>query len=124
MSDLTGSVGRGGENRPGDTKMVQHLLNDVHGRAGLPRLAVSGVADHATVLAIVNFQVARGIVDELGFATGLVEPGSLTITRLKQEVLANIRQGVIPLNIPNLTRPDRTLVAEVEEQLWEALKLP
>lgn len=79
------SVGRGGENRPGDVFVIQSLLND-----RLPRphsdVPVTGVADIGTVLAIEAYQA---VVLRLVPPTGTVEPGSATYYALAARPLVN-----------------------------------
>ena len=68
------SVGRGGENRPGDVFVIQSLLND-----RLPRphsdVPVTGEADVGTVLALEAYQA---VVLRMIPPSGRVEPGSAT----------------------------------------------
>ena len=68
------SVGRDGDNKPGDVFVIQSLLND-----RLPRphsdVPVTGVADIGTELAIEAFQA---VVLRMIPPTGRVEPGSAT----------------------------------------------
>lgn len=68
------TVGRGGENRPGDVFVVQSLLNE-----RLPRphsdVPVSGEADIGTVLALEAYQA---VVLRMIPPSGRVEPGSAT----------------------------------------------
>ena len=68
------TVGRAGENRPGDVFVIQSLLND-----RLPRphsdVPVTGDADIGTVLAIEAYQA---VVLRMIPPTGRVEPGSAT----------------------------------------------
>jgi hypothetical protein len=68
------SVGRGGENRPGDVFVIQSLLND---RLPKPHsdVPVTGTADIGTVLAI---QAYQAVVLRMIPPTGTVEPGSPT----------------------------------------------
>lgn len=71
---IVATVGRGGENRPGDVFVIQSLLND-----RLPRphseVPVTGQADIGTVLAIEAYQA---VVLRMIPPTGKVEPGSAT----------------------------------------------
>lgn len=68
------SVGRGGDNQPGDVFVIQSLLND-----RLPRphseVPVTGQADFGTMLAIEAYQA---VVMHMYPPTGKVEPGSAT----------------------------------------------
>jgi len=68
------TVGRGGENRPGDVFVIQSLLND-----RLPRphsdVPVTGDADIGMVLALEAYQA---VVLRMIPPSGLVEPGSET----------------------------------------------
>ena len=68
------TVGRDGENRPGDVFVVQSLLND---RLPQPHsdVPVTGQADIGTVLAIEAYQA---VVLRMIPPTGRVEPGSAT----------------------------------------------
>ena len=79
------SVGRGGENRPGDVFVVQSLLND-----RLPRphsdVPVTGQEDIGTELAIEAYQA---VVLRMIPPTGLVEPGSATYYALAARPLVN-----------------------------------
>ena len=72
------TVGRGGENRPGDVFVIQSLLND-----RLPRphsdVPVTGQADVGTVLAIEAYQA---VVMRMVPPDGKVEPGSATYYNL------------------------------------------
>ena len=81
------TVGRGGENRPGDVFVVQALLND-----RLPRphsdLPVTGDADIGTVLAIEAYQA---VVLRMVPPTGKVEPGSPTYYALAARPMVNDR---------------------------------
>jgi hypothetical protein len=83
------TVGRAGENRPGDVFVVQSLLND-----RLPRphsdLPVSGVADIGTVLAIEAYQA---VVLRMIPPTGRVEPGSPTYYALAARPMVDERPG-------------------------------
>jgi|GEM_PF-756356 len=65
---ISGSVGRGGDNQPGDVKKVQQLLND-----NGANLSVDGLMGPNTIAAISAFQQSR-----LGFQDGLVEKGGKT----------------------------------------------
>ena len=79
------TVGRGGENRPGDVFVVQSLLND-----RLPRphsdVPVTGEADIGTVLAIEAYQA---VVLRMIPPTGRVEPGSATYYALASRPLVD-----------------------------------
>jgi len=68
------SVGVGGLNAPGDVFVVQSLLNDRLPKPHAP-IAMTGVADIGTVLAIENYQAA---IMGMNPPTGRVDPGSAT----------------------------------------------
>ena len=79
------SVGRDGDNKPGDVFVVQSLLND-----RLPRphsdVPVTGRADIGTELAIEAYQA---VVLRMVPPTGRVEPGSATYYALAARPLVN-----------------------------------
>jgi hypothetical protein len=68
------SVGVGGLNAPDDVFVVQSLLNDRLPKPHAP-IAVTGVADIGTVLAIENYQAA---IMGMNPPSGRVDPGSAT----------------------------------------------
>src|SRR5687767_14435019 len=74
MSSLTGSVGRGGVNRPDDVRAVQTLLNRYAGMLGLRPLPVDGAVGWRTIAAIRAFQ------SRIGFnqPDGRINPGGRT----------------------------------------------
>lgn len=72
-------VGKGGDNLPDDVKAVQAALNPQLPALGLAPLAVSGVADAATIAAISEFQ--RCVV-KLANPDGRVDPGGNTLKAL------------------------------------------
>ena len=71
---IFGTVGREGENTPGDVFVVQSLLNDRLPQPHSP-VPVTGVADIGTVLAIEAYQA---VVLGMTPPSGKVEPGSAT----------------------------------------------
>jgi hypothetical protein len=84
------SVGRDGENRPGDVFVIQSLLND-----RLPRphsdVPVTGLSDIGTVLAIEAYQA---VMLRMIPPTGRVEPGSATYYALAaRPLVAEQRPG-------------------------------
>ena len=59
---ISSSVGKGGKNKPEDTKVVQELLNDFAKMCGFKKLDVDGLVGPKTITAIVEFQkVAVGM---------------------------------------------------------------
>jgi hypothetical protein len=77
-SKLSGSVGRAGQNRPADVKIVQKLLNE---KMPIPfaLLEVNGICNDLTILAIENYQrrvLGRAKPD------GRVDPGGGTLKSL------------------------------------------
>lgn len=76
---ISGSVGRGGKNRPEDVIVVQYLLNCVPSKQGGPtqELILDGLSGPKTCAAIQGFQSAA-----LGFADSRVDPGGQTFTAL------------------------------------------
>lgn len=80
---IKASVGRGGVNRPDDTKEIQKALNNIPALAGGPffELVVDGLVGPKTIGAIEHFQ-------EFHFgkakADGRVDPAQYTIGRLRQ----------------------------------------
>lgn len=82
------TVGRGGENRPGDVFVIQSLLND-----RLPRphsdVPVTGEADIGTVLAIEAYQA---VILRMIPPTGRVEPGSETYYALAARPLVEAQR--------------------------------
>lgn len=75
---LSASVGRGGANHRADVKAVQALLN-LNGQE--PAVAVDGRIGPGTQGAIDRFQGEKMAMNPL---TGLVEPGSATLERLRE----------------------------------------
>jgi peptidoglycan hydrolase-like protein with peptidoglycan-binding domain len=78
LSNLSGSVGRGGRNSPADVRLVQQLLNR-HRPTPMAPLDVDGVAGPKTVEAICEFQ--RRVV-KMAAPDGRVDPGGRTFTLL------------------------------------------
>lgn len=76
---ISGSVGKGGKNRPEDVIVVQYLLNCVPSKQGGPaqELILDGLSGPKTCAAIQRFQSAA-----LGFADSRVDPGGQTFTAL------------------------------------------
>jgi len=64
---LTGSVGRGGENRAADVKLVQALLNVHRRQQGLPPLPVDARPGADLDAAIARFQNEQGVRVASGF---------------------------------------------------------
>lgn len=74
---LKGSVGAGGNNLPGDVRLVQMLLNDARVASGQSPITVDGLAGPQTVGAIEAYQRrATGVVD------GRCDPDGPTIRKL------------------------------------------
>lgn len=92
---ITASVGRGGQNRPGDVKIVQTLLN-----AKLPipfrPLAVNGICDFNTIGVIEAFQ--RNEL-KIGSPDGRVDPGGRTL-----RILAGGRSAASTATKPFMSR--------------------
>lgn len=83
---LSGSVGRGGENREQDVKLVRALLNVHRRRHSQARLSIDSNAGPELETALARFQNEKGV----SVASSLVGKGSQTWTWLK-ETLANAR---------------------------------
>ncbi len=79
------SVGLGALNAPGDVFVVQSLLNDRLPKPHAP-VAVTGVADVGTTLAIENYQAA---IMKMSPPTGRVDPGSATYYSLAARPLVD-----------------------------------
>lgn len=79
------SVGQDGVNAPGDVFVIQSLLND---RLPKPRtpLAVTGVMDPGTILAIEAYQA---VMLDMNPPTGLIKPGDKTYYSLASRPLVN-----------------------------------
>jgi hypothetical protein len=77
--NISGSVGKGGNNIPVDVLVVQYLLNCVPSNEGGPyeELVLDGLCGQLTIGAIQCFQMTA-----LGFADGRVDPGGQTIASL------------------------------------------
>jgi hypothetical protein len=92
MAILTSSVGRGGENRPEDVRVVQDLLNKC-GNPPSPPLAVSGAIDPRTVAAIAAFQKTV-----MHTPDGRVDPGGKTFAALIRATgaVANDASSALP----------------------------
>ena len=130
------TVGRAGENRPGDVFVVQSLLND-----RLPRphsdVPVTGESDIGTVLAIEAYQA---VVLRMIPPTGRVEPGSATYYALAARPLvdepkpgATGRFGRVPPDVVEAAVSSRmqwsvpasiTLAQWVVESAWGAAMPP
>jgi hypothetical protein len=95
------SVGRGGLNAPGDVFVVQSLLND---RLPWPHtpIAVTGIADVGTELAIENYQAAMMAMNP---PTGRVDPGSPTYYSLAARPLMNEQMPVVAGHYGILPQP-------------------
>ena len=77
------SVGQDAVNSPGDVFVIQSLLNDRLPRPHTP-VAVTGIADPGTILAIEAFQA---VVMNMNPPTGHVDPGSATYYALASRPL-------------------------------------
>ena len=95
------SVGRNGANAPGDVFVIQSLLNDRLPKPHAP-IAVNGVADVGTTLAIETYQAA---ILQMTPPSGKVEPGSPTYYALAARPLVE--------NAPPRGRPFRQDPPEV-----------
>lgn len=80
---LAKSVGRGGGNLKADVTAVQTALNTSVAQLGLPPLAVTGLADAATIAAITAFQ--KQIVKQKT-QDGRIDPGGATLKALNAVV--------------------------------------
>jgi hypothetical protein len=78
MKLITGSVGRGGVNRPSDVRVIQELLNN-HIHPPMQPLQVDGLIGAQTIAAIEDVQ--RRLV-KLSHPDGLVDVGGRTIAAL------------------------------------------
>jgi len=77
---ISGSVGKGGINKPQDVVTVQELINqNIESIAPIPLLKVDGKAGPKTVSAIEAFQRK---VAGIKMPDGRVDPGGKTITKL------------------------------------------
>ena len=76
---LSASVGKGGKNKPEDTKVVQELLNDFTKKGGFKRLDVDGLIGPKTIGAIKSFQ--QNVVG-MKRGDGRVDPGGETMAAL------------------------------------------
>lgn len=76
---ISGSVGKGGKNKPEDTKIVQELLNGFAKKGGFKRLDVDGLIGPKTIAAIKAFQ--QNVV-EMKRGDGRVDPGGQTLGAL------------------------------------------
>jgi peptidoglycan hydrolase-like protein with peptidoglycan-binding domain len=76
---ITGSVGDGGRNLPGDTRRIQEALNGVTPASDrpIPPLKIDGIVGPKTLAAIRAFQQRR-----IGSADGRVDPNGPTIREL------------------------------------------
>ncbi|MBV6431849.1 MAG: hypothetical protein IANPNBLG_01982 [Bryobacteraceae bacterium] len=77
MKFIQGGVGRGGQNRSEDVRLVQLLLNDYVARSTSHFIAVDGIADAETIRTIEEFQRGGGLQ-----VSGVVEPGGATLRML------------------------------------------
>jgi hypothetical protein len=82
MGQITGSVGKNGDNRRGDVMSVQTLLNLPANRKARPSLRVSGEVDAATLAAIEHFQDK---VLHMAAPDGRVDPGGRTWRALNRQ---------------------------------------
>ncbi len=97
---LTGSVGKGGENKPDEVKRVQNLLN----RHGIrPVLEEDGKVGKNTIAAIEQFQKIK----LNGYSDGLVEPNKNTWKALLGEQIAPTNSPANSSSAPsnNETKP-------------------
>lgn len=94
MSALSASVGRNGANRPGDVRLVQHLLNDAIARVTGALLAVDGVAGPKTTAAIEHFQRQRGLQSD-----ARADPDGPTLQRLLNEHLSALAAGIVQVRM-------------------------
>ena len=81
LAAITGSVGRGGQNRAADVTIVQGALNQFVGKPGGPAqyLATDGSVGEKTIAAIAAFQAA---VVRVARPDGRVDPGGRTFGAL------------------------------------------
>ena len=121
MSVLSGSVGKGGSNGPGDVRLVQHLLNDNRGKAGLTLLVVDGLVGPKTTGAIELFQRSNGLTVD-----GRVDVHGGTIKALVNGHLKSISGGVLSLGLKGSKKPkldSATTAAALEAYLAQLKKL-
>ena len=119
---IGGSVGKAGQNRPEDVRLVQRLLNDAIGRDGGDRLVVDGIAGPKTDAAILQFQSAHALS-----ADGRVDPGGPTLKRLIDDHLASLRSSLIMPDIARgvlgtVPRPSAELVDGILRGYLESLR--
>lgn len=77
-AEITAPVGRDGENRPHDVRIVQQLIND-HRPPDIRRLAVDGVSGPLTVAAIIACQTS---IARLSHPDGRIDPQGRTLRGL------------------------------------------
>lgn len=87
LAPITGSVGRGGQNRAADVKIVQGALNQFFGKPGGPAqyLATDGSAGRSTITAITAYQT---VVVRAARPDGRVDPGGSTFGALSGQRMA------------------------------------
>jgi hypothetical protein len=107
------SVGRGALNAPGDVFVVQSLLNDRLPKPHAP-VAVTGVADVGTTLAIENYQAA---IMKMNPPTGRVDPGSATYYSLAARPLVDAQAAAIVGHYGELP-PPVIEAAEASQKRW------
>ena len=111
MSDLSGSVGKGGKNNRPDVKLVQQLLN-AELPAGKTPLATDGIFGPKTGGALFDFQKRKN----LG-TSGLVAPRDATWRTLTQGTAA---QRTLNPHIPAPAAPSGVWPAKFTfEQFWD-----
>lgn len=76
---ISASVGKGGKNKPEDTKVVQELLNAFTKKGGFKRLDVDGLIGPKTIAAIKSMQES---VVGMKRGDGRVDPGGETMAAL------------------------------------------
>jgi hypothetical protein len=102
-------VGKGGENRSADVKIVQSLLNaHIAKLAPLMPVPVSGVCDAPTVLLIVEFQ--KRVVKAPG-PDGRVDPGGRTLRALDAAPRPSAGEPVLDGNV--LPAPAAKVLKEI-----------
>jgi hypothetical protein len=132
------SVGQDAVNGPGDVFIIQSLLNDRLPKPHTP-LAVTGIADPGTILAIQAFQA---VVMNMNPPTGHVDPGSATYYALAARPLVGAplppisrfgHIGVVPADVLDAAIASKrrwsvpvciTLAQWVVESAWGAAMPP
>jgi peptidoglycan hydrolase-like protein with peptidoglycan-binding domain len=89
---ISGGVGNGGKNVPGDVRLVQRLLNDALGKKGHTLLKVDGIVGPKTRSAIENYQKSHSL-----FTDGRVDQGGPTLKCLIEEHYSSLVAGLIGL---------------------------